>query len=59
VFHLIVFKGCLFGKDGFQKFPQLGDIPLIISQIINKLSLCLFRFNLEEFIEGATGGDHP
>src|SRR3990170_8569744 len=59
VFDLIVIKGCLLGKDGFQQFPQLGDIPLFISQVIDKLSYSLFRFYLKDSIEGAAGSDHP
>ncbi len=59
VFNLIVIKGCFLGKDGFQQFPQLGDIPLFITQVINKLSHGLFRFYLEEFIEGTADRNHP
>ena len=59
VFNLIIIKGCLFGKDGFQQFPQLGDVPLFIAQVINKLSHGLFRVYLKDFIEGAAGGDYP
>mgnify|MGYP003536561524 CR=1 FL=1 len=57
MFNLIVIKGCLFGKDGFQQFPQLGDIPLFIAQVIDKLTHGLFRFYLKDFIEGTAGGD--
>ena len=59
MFDLIVIKGCFLGKDGFQQFPQLGDIPLLIAQVIDKLSHGLFRFYLKEFIEGAADRDHP
>jgi hypothetical protein len=59
VFHLIVVKGCFLRKDGFQEFPQLGDIPLLIAQVINELSHGLFRLYLENFIEGAADGNHP
>jgi hypothetical protein len=59
VFNLIVVKGCLLRKDGFQEFPQLGDIPLFIAQVIDKLSHGLFGFHLKDFIEGTTDGDHP
>ena len=59
MFDLIVVKGRLLGQDGFQQFPQLGDIPLFIAQVIDKLSHGLFRLYLEEFIEGTADGDHP
>ena len=59
VFNFIVVKGCLFGKDGFQKFPQLGDIPLLIAQVIDKLSHGLFRIYFKDFIEGTADGDYP
>ena len=59
VFNLIVVKGCFLGKDGFQQFPQLGDIPLFIAQVINKLSHSLFRFYPKEFIEGTADFDYP
>ena len=59
VFNLIVIKGCFLRKDGFQQFPQLGDIPLLITQVINQLPHGLFRLYLKEFIEGTADGDHP
>ncbi len=59
VFNLIVVKGCLLGKDGFQQFPQLGDVPLFIAQVIDKLPHGLFRLYLEKFIKGTADGDHP
>jgi len=59
VFNFIVIKSFFFGQDVFQQFSQLRDIPLFIAKIINKLSLGLFRFYLEEFIEGTADGDYP
>jgi len=58
VFDLIVVKGCLLGKDGFQQFPQFGDIPLFIAQVIDKLSHGLFGFYFEEVIEGTAYFDY-
>ena len=50
--NLIVVKECLLGKDGFQQFPQLGDIPLLlIAQVVNKLAHGLLRLHLEDAIE--------
>ncbi len=42
-------------------FVQLSirDIPLFIAEIIDKLAQSLFRLDLEEFIKGTVGGDHP
>ena len=57
--NLIVVKTGLLGKDGFQQFPQLGNIPLFVAQTINKLPHGLFRLYLEEVIEGTAEGDYP
>ena len=59
MFHLVVFKGRLLGKNRLQKLPQLGDIPLFIAQIINQLPHGLFRFDFEDLVEGAADHDHP
>ncbi len=34
VLHLEVVKGCVRGQNLFQKFSQLGDVPLSVAQII-------------------------
>jgi hypothetical protein len=47
VFNLKVIKDGLMGKDGFKKFLQLGNIPLFVAQIINKLPLGLLGRFLE------------
>ena len=57
--NFIVVKICLLGKYGFQKFPQLGDVPLVVSQVINKLSYGVFGSYLKEFIEGTAGRNNP
>ena len=59
VFNLVVIEGRLLREDGFQQFPQLRNIPLFIAQVVDKLSHGFFRVYLEDFIEGAAGGDHP
>jgi len=32
VFHFVIVEARLLGKDGFQQFPQLGDVPLFVAQ---------------------------
>ena len=58
VLDLIVVKGGLLGKDGFQQLPQLGDIPLLVAQIVDQLPHGLLWFHLEKFIEGTADRDH-
>ena len=59
VFNLIVVKGGFFGQDGFQEFAQLGNIPLFVAQVIDKLPHGLFGLYLKDPIEGTAGRDHP
>ena len=58
VLNLIVVKRHLLGKDGFQQFPQFGDIPLFVSKVIDKLSHGFFRGYLEEVVEGTANFDY-
>src|ERR1035437_1026401 len=59
MFNLIVVKCCFLGKDGFEEFPQFWDIPLLIAQVIYKLSYGLNRVYLKEFIQRTAGSDYP
>ena len=59
VLNFIVVEGCLLGQDGFQQFPQFGDVPLLIAQVIDQLSYRLFRIYLKDFIERTADGDYP
>ena len=47
------------GQDRLQQFPQPGDIPLSVPQVVDELSHGLFVLHLEELIEGAADRDHP
>jgi len=58
VLDLVVVKGRLFRKDVAQQFPQLGDIPLLIAQGIDKLPHGLFGGYFEDLIESPVGGYH-
>ncbi|MDA3947203.1 MAG: hypothetical protein PF439_11055, partial [Helicobacteraceae bacterium] len=58
VFNLIVIKGVLLRKNSFKEFSEFWDIPLLVTQVIDKLSHGLFGLDLEKIIEGTAGGDH-
>jgi hypothetical protein len=45
-----------FGNDVFQQGPQVGDIPLAVTQLIDQAALGLLVRNVKGLVEGAVGG---
>jgi hypothetical protein len=39
VLHLVVVEGRLLGKDGLEELPQLGDVPLLVAEVVDELAL--------------------
>jgi len=53
--NLKIIKACSSRKNFLQQLSQFRDIPLTISQVIDKSFLGLPRFYIKGMIEGATG----
>ena len=53
-----IFQGYFFMQNIFQKFPEYGNIPLIISQIIDEVSFGFFDLGFKHFIVGAADSNH-
>jgi len=53
VLDLIVVKGSLFWKDGFQQFPQPGDIPFIVLSgvVREEAAVELMRSGAADYVE--------
>src|ERR1700741_5418593 len=45
-----------FGDDVFKQCPQVGDVPLTITQFINETALGLYGRNVECLVKRAIGG---
>ena len=57
VLDFVIVERCLEREYRFQEFPQLGDVPLLVPEIVDELPDGFFGLRLENLVERAAGGD--
>jgi hypothetical protein len=59
MFNFKVIEFGILRQDGLEEFSEQGNVPLMITEMVNDLSFCFARIDPKELVECPVGPYHP